>query len=318
MNALWNHALLGTGSDTPTTPTDTANLAAPSPVGPFSPADEEPNAPQPSPARPLLLREQSQPPPPEEQSQQPQQQQQQQQQQQPWQPAAPPAPSSSPHPYAPPSPAANAPGQEQQQQPQQQQGQGQAPQDSLSLAQLRRIVAEFPRTEPIAYDYVYTDMGPVEEEADEWFLYNFWQWVRLNAADRAFHGAWGRLVQQQHGEADQWEGMDAAAREAFVKTLLGALSSQDKAVKVEAVGALVYLVLGRWTESLRGASVTVPSGRAAGKMRSAATKVQLLAMREGVKVLAQCGGLPAVWAALKDSFEFFWYVVWDVWLDWVC
>lgn len=317
MNALWNHALLGTGGDTPTTPTGTADLAAPSPVGPFSPADEEPNAPQPSPARPPLLREQSQPPPPEEQSQQPQQQQ-QQQQKQPWQPAAPPAPSSSPHPYAPPSPAANAPGQEQQQQPQQQQGQGQAPQDSLSLAQLRRIVAEFPRTEPIAYDYVYTDMGPVEEEVDEWFMYNFWQWVRLNAADRAFHGAWGRLVQQQHGEADQWEGMDAAAREAFVKTLLGALSSQDKAVKVEAVGALVYLVLGRWTESLRGASVTVPSGRAAGKMRSAATKVQLLAMREGVKVLAQCGGLPAVWAALKDSFEFFWYVDWDVWLDWVC
>ncbi|KAK1826084.1 hypothetical protein QBC39DRAFT_30127 [Podospora conica] len=278
MNALWSHAL-GAGGDTPANPTDTAELP-------------------PSPARPLLVREQSQPPPPEQQPQQ-----QQQQQQQPFQPAAPPAPSSSPHPYAPPSPAANAPGQQQQQQqqPQQQQGQGQAPPDSLSLAQLRRIVAEFPRTEPIAYDYVYTDMGPSEEEIDEWFMYNFWQWVRLNAADRAFHSAWGRLQQ-----GDEWETLDAAAREGFVKTLLGAVKSEDRSARAEAVGSLVYIVLGRWTETLKGASITLPSGRAAAKIRSVAGFPQLMAMREGAMVLAECGGLPVVWGALKDSFEFFW------------
>jgi len=207
-------------------------------------------------------------------------------------PSAPPAPSFAP----PPSPAGNnhQPGPNTT-------GQGQNPPDSLSLAQLRRIVAEFPRTEPIAYDYVYSDMGPIEEEVDEWFMYNFWQWVRLNAANRAFHSAWGRAFGQDFG----WEDVSNDARRRFIKTALASLRSQDKSARGEAVGTLVYLVLGRWTETVR--SATVPSLRNS-KMRSAATKVQLIAMKEGVKLLADCGGLPLVWDALRDAFEPFWYV----------
>ncbi|KAK0719761.1 hypothetical protein B0H67DRAFT_574065 [Lasiosphaeris hirsuta] len=172
------------------------------------------------------------------------------------------------------------------------------PPDSLSLAQLRRIVAEFPRTEPIAYDYVYADTGPIEEEIDEWFMYNFWQWVRLNAANRAFHSAWGKAFTEE-----DWEDVDAAARRGFVKAALDGVRAKERAARGEAVGTLVYLVLGRWTETVRNA--TLPSVADA-KVKSAATKVQMDAMKDGVQLLSDCGGIPIVWGALRDAFEPFW------------
>ncbi|KAK3685504.1 protein required for hyphal anastomosis [Podospora appendiculata] len=188
-------------------------------------------------------------------------------------------------PSAPPAP--NAPGDSSQ------------PQDSLSLAQLRRIVAEFPRSEPIAYDYVYSDMGPIQEEIDEWFMYNFWQWVRLNAANRAFHSAWGRGFGQDLG----WDDVDGEPRRNFIRGALGAVQSSDKDTRGEGIGALVYLVLGRWTETVRGA--TVPSV-ADGKVKSAATEAQLAAMKAGVQLLSDCGGIPVIWEALRNAFEPFW------------
>ncbi|AEO56226.1 hypothetical protein MYCTH_2300913 [Thermothelomyces thermophilus ATCC 42464] len=225
--------------------------------------------------------------------------------------------------------------QQQQQQQQQQLGQGQPPQDSLSLAQLRRIVAEFPRAEPIAYDYVYADMAPLEEEVDEWFMYNFWQWVRLNAANRAFYSAWARLfpppppppppaatsagAAADSGKgsggtppAPKWdradeEGEEEAAerKRVFVRALLEGFRSSDRIARAEAIGAVVYLVLGRWTETVKAAGV-LGAAVLEGKARSAATPQQLEAMKEGVRLVAECGGLELVWEALRAVFELFW------------
>ncbi|KAK3373845.1 hypothetical protein B0T24DRAFT_666999 [Lasiosphaeria ovina] len=175
------------------------------------------------------------------------------------------------------------------------------PPDSLSLAQLRRIVAEFPRTEPIAYDYVYEDMGPIDEEIDEWFMYNFWQWVRLNAANRAFHGVWARLPARDY----TWDEAGREAQQSFVREALASMQSPDKSTRGEAIGALVYLVLGRWTETVRAASMPNLNE---GKVKSAATKVQLDAIRAGVQLLSDCDGIPVIWDALKSAFEPFWHV----------
>ncbi|KAK4147186.1 uncharacterized protein C8A04DRAFT_24984 [Dichotomopilus funicola] len=207
------------------------------------------------------------------------------------------------------------------QQPQQQQQQQQdpPPQDSLSLAQLRRIVADIPRAEPIAYDYAYTDTAPTEEEIDEWFMYNFWQWVRLNAANRAFHAAWGRMfppsssaTANTNGEAE-WDGTPdekdqetiAQKRKDFVTGLLDGVRGSDRIVRAEAVGALVYLVLGRWTETVRAAGV-LDAEVLEGRAKTAATGEQLRAMREGVVIVAGCGGLEVVWEVLRGVFELFW------------
>ncbi|KAL2256768.1 hypothetical protein VTK26DRAFT_1152 [Humicola hyalothermophila] len=350
MNSLW----LSRGSGEPAAASD----KAPAEALPAVPADKQPADPAPSgpPKRPQLQRNQlSQAPPPRAAPSAP----------------APPIPpissfsssdrsssssssSSSNEPQAGGQPPSSGPSplssqpqtQQQQQQTQQQQQQQPSPQDSLSLAQLRRFVAEFPaRTDVVAYDYVYEDTGPIGEEIDEWFMYNFWQWVRLNAANRAFHSAWarifpapsstaaggggggggGRAVEEGEVEVAAWGdddggeeeeegeggigggGNKAEAKErrrSFVRSLLEGVKSSDRIARGEAIGALVYLVLGRWTETVKGASFI--SGLAEGKTKCAATEVQLNAMKEGVKLLAECGGIEVVWEALRGVFELFW------------
>jgi hypothetical protein len=178
-------------------------------------------------------------------------------------------------------------------------GGAQPPQDSLSLAQLRRIVAEFPRTEPIAYDYVYADMAPVEEEIDEWFVYNFWQWVRLNTAQRNFYAEWATVF----ADEPTWDKTDEEGRRTFVKTVLRDVQAPDAARRSGTIGALTYLVLGRWMESVD--EPVLPSLKDT-KVKSAATASQLAAMKAGVELLAECGGIPVVWEAFKKGFVPFW------------
>jgi hypothetical protein len=43
-----------------------------------------------------------------------------------------------------------------------------------------------------------------------------------------------------------------------------------------------------------------------GKARSAATGRQLDAMKEGVRLVAECGGIEIVWEVLRAGFELFW------------
>lgn len=91
----------------------------------------------------------------------------------------------------------------------------------------------------------------------------------------------------------------------FVKRVLEGVQSGDRIARAEAVGALVYLVLGRWTETVKGAGI-LGSDVLEGKARSAATGQQLAAMREGVRLVAECGGLEVVWDLLRAGFELFW------------
>ncbi len=173
---------------------------------------------------------------------------------------------------------------------------GPQPPDSLSLAQLRRIVAEFPRTEPIAYDYVYEDTGPVEEEIDEWFTYNFFQWVRLNSAHRHYTSLHKELL----GEAEDEVGhLEKLIGEALHRISL----DSDASLRNEAIGALVYVMLGRWAETAVAAEL--PSATDT-KVKCVATAVQLEAMKDAARLLAKCGGIPIIWEVMKVAFEPFW------------
>jgi hypothetical protein len=172
----------------------------------------------------------------------------------------------------------------------------QVPPDSLSLAQLRRMVSEFPRTEAIAYDFDYSDTGPHGEEIDEWFVYQFWQWVRLNAAQRAFEGAW----EAQH-DPELWEDVDERVRARFVRDSVKEIAASSGKTRAAAVAKVVYVVAGRW-EDTAGAS---PLGDKS-KMRTVAAPAHLAAIREGVDLVAQIGGLPIIWATFQTVLDDLW------------
>lgn len=181
-----------------------------------------------------------------------------------------------------------------------------APTDSLSLLQLRRIVAEVQRAEPLAYDFEYSDMGPHAEEVDEWFAYQFMQWVRLNSAQRAFEWHWENEgitnVSGSGGESGRsWDDADNDTRTRFVRAAIAGVQSNDAALRAASIGKLVYLVLGRWGD-------TAMSNATAGDSRSVASISQLQAIKAGVECLTSLEGLPVIWEALRNSFELHWYV----------
>jgi hypothetical protein len=173
----------------------------------------------------------------------------------------------------------------------------QPPTDSLSLMQLRRIVADFNRGDPVAYDFVYADTGPHAEEIDEWFVYQFWQWVRLNAAQRAFEWQWQHEYQAQKS----WDEADDELKTKFVNEALEGIFSKESTQRSGAIGKLLYLVLGRW-----GDTAEAPPSSA--NLKSSASASQLGAIRAGVEFLTSMGALPTIWQALRNSFEVFWYV----------
>lgn len=172
-----------------------------------------------------------------------------------------------------------------------------APTDSLSLLQLRRIVAEVNRTEPVAYDFEYTDMGPHAEEIDEWFTYQFWQWVRLNSAQRAFEWHWES--ETADAAVRDWDRADDDRRVRFVRAAIAGVQSNDAALRSASIGKLVYLVLGRWGNTANPMA-TVDD------CRSVASTTQLQAIKDGVDLLVSLEGLPVVWEALRNTFEMHW------------
>ena len=261
MNALWSKAT-SSSADSAEKSAKPANDAVSTTSEALPDLSERPNAPA-LPARPPLQRNQNSVPPPA-------------------------APSNPPPPVPSGSGSGNANNASAQ------------PQDSLSLAQLRRIVAEFPKSEPIAYDYVYTDMGPMDEEVDEWFLYSFYEYARLGNAKKAFEAAWNTM----YGEEESWDSVKEDDRDKFVRNAVEQSQvSADKKARGDALGTLLYIVLGRWKETVKAASLP---NLADHKVKSVATKEQLNAMKAGVKLLAKCGGIPPLWDALRKAFELFW------------
>ncbi|KAI0133047.1 N1221-domain-containing protein [Hypoxylon sp. NC0597] len=174
------------------------------------------------------------------------------------------------------------------------------PPDSLSLAQLRRIVSEFPRQEAAAYDFEYSDTGPHEEEIDEWFVYQCWQWDRLNNAHTAFEWQWEHDIAARQDEIT-WDEADDEVRTNFILQALDGVKTIDAGTRTAAIGRLTYLILGRWADT----AGSPPHGDKT-KIRSVAAPAQLAAMKSGVKLIAEWDGIPVIWEALRNAYDVLW------------
>jgi hypothetical protein len=174
--------------------------------------------------------------------------------------------------------------------------QQQPAQDSLSLAQLRRIVADFPKQDPVAYDFEYIDLGTLDEEIDEWFVYQPSQWARLKRVEQDFEKRW----EQELGKDATWEDVDVQARNKLVEENLRTIASGEPADSSAAIGFILYIVLGRWKAFDPPATALMSRGV---KSTTVATESQLELMRAGVELIARLGGAKSVWAALIEGLD---------------
>lgn len=124
--------------------------------------------------------------------------------------------------------------------------------DSLSLAQLKRLVTDLPKLERTAYAYVYEDTRAFPEELEEWFQYTDEERYTLLRAKLTFEIRWEETGATSNDALDpmlDWRDVGPAPRENFVRKELRGLASPDISVRVKSLESLSYIALGVWGET---------------------------------------------------------------------
>lgn len=125
------------------------------------------------------------------------------------------------------------------------------PADSLSLGQLKSLVANFPKLEPTAYAYTYADTRTFPEELEEWFQYTDEDRGFLARAKESFDELYGDVngKELQDGrKLEPWGTLSAREREHFVGHILKELDDNQESA-LPYLEALSYIAMGLWSET---------------------------------------------------------------------
>ncbi|KAH8600939.1 hypothetical protein B0O99DRAFT_293990 [Bisporella sp. PMI_857] len=208
--------------------------------------------------------------------------------------------------------------------------------DSLSLQQLKRIVNEFPKGEPLQYAFNYDDTAAFEEEIDEWFSYNPAEFNRLVRAKDIFDRRW-----KKHS-GKSWLSSEEQVRRTFVQAQVQDLYSDDLRRRSKSLQALLHIILGVWHETAGFQPNVAPSKgkerpEEAGKKadspsswfpflskqepknasddgvvmktsesKTKATNFQLDHMKAGISLVADANGIQQFFEVMQNAFQRLW------------
>jgi hypothetical protein len=199
-------------------------------------------------------------------------------------------------PPAPPVPAAEA------EQP--------VPTDSLSLAQLQRLVNNLPSAEPAPYTFKYDDASSFEDELEEWFSYNLEEQAMLLKTRTSFSTDWQSYMSGESDTCD-WHMADPGRRKEYMSSLLDAITKTDPAGKLRRLEALVYVLLGCWHESAglpRNDAENISNSQddldSNGHAHSAPYEksgLQVDLIRQNVRLLVECEGLQTLVDTMRSA-----------------
>ncbi|EER29965.1 N1221-like family protein [Coccidioides posadasii C735 delta SOWgp] len=182
--------------------------------------------------------------------------------------------------------------------------------DSLSLAQLRKIVQDLPKAEQQpAYAFSYADCQPFPEELDEWFQYNESDRLLLLGSKDSFEQNWSHFtcsLPEGNGSEITW----LNATEDLKKTYLGdTISTVSKGVdilaRIEALQNICYLVTGVWGVTAGRATDDYPQEptetEAAEMPKERSLQIQWI--ERNVDLFQQVNGLPILFSYLQRVFD---------------
>ncbi|PGG97216.1 hypothetical protein AJ79_09299 [Helicocarpus griseus UAMH5409] len=185
-----------------------------------------------------------------------------------------------------------------------------SPTDSLSLVQLRKLVHELPRPEQPSYAFEYADCQSFPAEVDEWFQYNEPDRLMLLGSKASFEQNWSEFCQNPpnqpvSGEVS-WTDASEEFRVDFTSRMVESLDNSDLFTRIEALEVVCYIITGAWTFTAGKESEELPAGFS--KFESAeefpkSKSMQIKWMVEDVLLVQRCGGIPALFEAMKRIFE---------------
>jgi len=184
------------------------------------------------------------------------------------------------------------------------------PADSLSLAQLKRLVADIPREEQAPYAFTYGDMASFQEEIEDLFSYTVEEQSNLLQARSIFLQQWSGFGEsdEESGESDaiRWTTADEALKKKFLLTVKSDLVS-DQAH--HALMVLMYLALGCWYDNTDQESKPVGNPRflkqdtyqAAEKRRFLRSETQVSTMQQNIALIVEEVGIQAIFDAFRGA-----------------
>ncbi|CAL3966151.1 unnamed protein product [Diplocarpon coronariae] len=164
--------------------------------------------------------------------------------------------------------------------------------DSLSLMQLRRIVTDFPKTDPTSYAFKYADTASFEEEVDEWFSYNEAEYKRLQRARATFERRWKKWSDKP------W--LDVTDGDKFVEREVNDLQAMELRRRCKSLQTILHIALGVWHESA-GIRPETPTNA-----KTKATPKHLEHMKRGISLIAKANGIPMIFQVLQNAFRMLW------------
>ena len=185
--------------------------------------------------------------------------------------------------------------------------------DSLSLSQLKRLVNDMPRLEPVAYAFNYQDTASFPDELDEWFSYAPEEQESLIRAKSTFEERWRgycELKQPAGTTATAWTASDSTTRQAFIKKQLADLAIKSAAVRADSLETLLYLGLGNWAELAEEEtsppeSEDIAADESDGEVQPS-VRDQLLWMRRNAGEICSSGGAQPIFDAMATACQREW------------
>ena len=185
------------------------------------------------------------------------------------------------------------------------------PTDSLSLAQLKRLVTDLPKLESTAYAYTYEDTRSFPEELNEWFQYTEEDKHLLLNARTTFERKWQRFQatdSDSAGVGRGWTDVEDAARERFVDSQLEDLMSLDVLTRLTNLEALTYVALGAWADTAGLPDLDDSSRNHLSNIRSvdvadAKTELQIKWIWNAAHLLRKAGAVTVLYELMKMGLE---------------
>lgn len=183
--------------------------------------------------------------------------------------------------------------------------------DSLSLMQLRKLVTDLPKLEPVAYAYEYEESRAFPEELEEWFQYTEEERRLLIEAKQTFEEKWEEVQASCHDSSTQaleWTEAEPIDRESFLVGSLQALASSEIITRVKILECISYVALGVWGETagldVESESInTHDNGTEALDSRYEKFKSQINWIHDGAKLLCKVGAIRGLIDILRKFCE---------------
>lgn len=156
--------------------------------------------------------------------------------------------------------------------------------------------------EPTSYAFTYADTASFEEEIDEWFGYGNTESLRVNRARVCWGGRW------KQSSKKLWMEEERSVKIEFVRRECEGLKG-DAGGRRKSLQRIMHILLGVWDESAGTAKPLAHASRAVGvgeeepQIRSQATKSQIDAMKDGVALATECGGVAAAFQAMAAILD---------------